>query len=131
MVFVAGVLLRHVLGPDRNTRDAILGGVCVYLLMGSAFYNIFCLVEIASPGAFLAGGELLSDYQGQRLHDAGYPELLYFSFVTLTTLGYGDVTPVSPFARSLSTAAAVTGQLYLTILMAALVGMHIAERRNR
>jgi hypothetical protein len=119
------------MGANRRTSDAVLGGVCVYLLMGTAFYNLFCIVEIASPGAFLAGGETLRDVGGENLRDGRYPDLLYFSFVTLTTLGYGDVAPVSPFARSLATAAAVAGQLYLAILMAGLVGMHIANRRDR
>ena len=57
---------------------------------------------------------------------------MYFSFITLTTLGYGDVVPVQGFARSLSGAEAVTGQLYVAILIARLVGLHIAHStRNR
>jgi hypothetical protein len=53
--------------------------------------------------------------------------VLYFSFVTLTTLGYGDVVPTSPVTRTLASLEAITGQLYLTVLVARLVGLHIAE----
>jgi hypothetical protein len=53
--------------------------------------------------------------------------VLYFSFATLTTLGYGDIVPVSAIARTLATLEAITGQLYLAVLVARLVGLHIAE----
>ncbi len=53
--------------------------------------------------------------------------MLYFSFSTLTTLGYGDIVPVSPLARMLTSVEAITGQLYLTVLVARLVGLHITE----
>ncbi len=131
LIFVSAVILRNVFGRDRPTRDAVLGGVCVYLLIGFSFYLVFCLVEIASPGAFLARGAALVDYGGTTHPLGRYPDLLYFSYVTITTLGYGDIVPVGPFARSLATAAAVTGQLYLAILMAGLVGMHLAGRGER
>lgn len=56
------------------------------------------------------------------------PELAYFSFVTLTTLGYGDISPVTPFARALVNLEAIFGQFYIAILVAALVGIHISSR---
>lgn len=58
-------------------------------------------------------------------------EMIYYSFVTLTTLGYGDIVPVSPSARSLATLEALTGQLYLTVLVARLVGLQITHSARR
>ena len=129
--FLLVVMLRHVFDPERRTQDAVLGGICVYLLLGTVFYFFFCIVESASPGSFLAGGAALVDAGGAARPEGRYPDLLYFSLVTLTTLGYGDVVPTTPLARSLATAAAVRGQLYLAILMAGLVGQHLAQSGKR
>jgi hypothetical protein len=60
----------------------------------------------------------------------GFHDYLYFSFVTLTTLGYGDITPVSAFAKSLTIFIAITGQLYLTILIAMLVGKYLSSTQT-
>ena len=60
--------------------------------------------------------------------DEKLPELAYYSFVTLTTLGYGDITPATPYARALSNLEAIFGQFYIAILVAALVGIYIANR---
>jgi hypothetical protein len=70
------------------------------------------------PGSFIVSNEDVSRTGGN---------FLYYSFVTLTTLGYGDITPASSPARSLSTLEAVTGQLYIAILVARLVGLHIVH----
>jgi hypothetical protein len=131
LTFVAGTTLRSVLQDEQQTRDAVLRGICAYLLVGVAFYFVLCVVETANPGAFVRDGIALSDENGAGRELGRYSDLLYFSFVTLTTLGYGDVLPVSPLARSLSTAIAVTGQLYLAVLMAVLVGRHLAQRARR
>ena len=80
----------------------------------------YAATELNLPGSFygLAGGG----------HDEMTRELFYYSYVTLTTLGYGDIGPVSPVARSLVTLEAVVGQLYLVVLVASLVGMFLADR---
>jgi voltage-gated potassium channel len=66
-----------------------------------------------------------------RALDAGGKDFTYYSFVTLTTLGYGDITPVTDPARSLSLLEAVMGQLYLAVLVARLVGIHIAQSNEK
>ena len=84
---------------------------------------IYFFIDTAAPDAFTG----VSDGTfSQRL-----VEMTYHSFVTLTTLGYGDINPVQPLARTLCYLEAVIGQIYLTILVAALVGMHIATRQNK
>jgi voltage-gated potassium channel Kch len=96
-------------GPITTHR--IMGGVAAYLLLGVIWAEAYALVEMLHPGSF----------QGP-VHVADGPRAwLYFSFVTLTTVGYGDVLPVHPLARSLAIFEAVTGSLFLTILLARLV----------
>jgi len=121
--FVAWVVLREVLSHQRVTSETIYGALCVYLLAGLIWSQVYTMVESADPGSFRFP-ESLSD--GVALQQA----LSYFSLVTQTTLGYGDVVPVSPAARSLAVGQAVFGQLYLAVLIARLVALEIAHRRD-
>jgi hypothetical protein len=125
---VVVVLLGRILNERRVTLDTILGGICVYLLIGVLCSALYGIVEFVSPGSFTSGGRSLSEI-GSALPGRD-PGLLYYSFVTLTTLGYGDIAPALAFSRMLSVAEAVTGQLYLAILIASLVGMHLARRTD-
>ncbi|MFV0425526.1 MAG: potassium channel family protein [Beutenbergiaceae bacterium] len=95
------------------TTDVLLMAVCAYLLLGGVFAVLFNVVETAIPGSFVdsAGTDPLV-WQG----------MLYFSYVTLTTLGFGDVLAVAPWARSLVALEAVLGTLFLAIVIARLVG---------
>ena len=72
---------------------------------------------------------MTASYLGSSISEVS--SAMYFSFVTLTTLGYGDITPVNSFARSLAYLEAAAGQIYLTVLIASLVGMHIASPRKQ
>jgi len=126
LVFVCGVLLRHVVSRDEVTTDVVLGGVCVYLMIGILFAQIYRVVEILSPGSFLVHGSPLPIGP-----EAGSPEgihMIYYSFVTLTTLGYGEIVPMSSLARILAVIEAMTGSLYVAILIASLVGIRIASQ---
>ena len=102
--------------------NRLVGAGCIYLLSGSIWGIVYFLLSVVSPASF-AG--IVGETWSEQLN-----EFTYHSFVTLTTLGYGDVTPVEPVARTLCYLEAVLGQLYLTVLVAALVGMHIANRRS-
>lgn len=103
--------------------DTIAASLCGYLLIGVAFAVVFTLVmNIDSSALNIATADVGTLGFGDQ-HTA---TALYFSFVTLTTLGYGDITPVSMPARMLTTAEALIGQLYLVILVARLVGLHIS-----
>lgn len=123
--FATVMILRRVVEQEQVTVDIVLGGASVYLLVGVFFASIHSLVESVVPGSYL--------YEGRSLAVAGlgrYPELIYFSFSTLTTLGYGDITPRNPVAQSLSALESVIGQLLLAILIARLVGLHIHHSRR-
>lgn len=113
------VVLRHIMRPAATsvtTTGRITGAVCVYLLLGAAWAFVYTLVELWSPGAF-------------SVPPAGHGEIVftYFSFSTLTTLGYGDVTPLSVTARTLSWMEAVTGQIFLAVIVATLVGLRLSR----
>ena len=118
IVFVA---LTDVLFRGPVDAHKIVGAVCIYLLSGVVWMLLYNLADTIAPGSF-------KGLEGALGHERTM-ELLYYSFVTLSTLGYGDISPVGPLTRGLAWSEAVFGQLYLTILVAALVGMHLSSRQ--
>ncbi len=115
------LVLNRVFRAGPITVQRIEGAVAVYLLFGLMWAELYEFLELLHPGAFqIAGG---SAGAGDR-----FSPLLYFSFITLTTLGYGDIVPAHPVARSLAMVEALTGQLYPAILIARLVSMEIASK---
>jgi len=111
------LILAFVLRARQVDLGIVLGSVCVYLLAALVWGTGFALMERLHPGAFA-----VPSVDGGTTRNA----LQYFSFVTITTLGYGDIQPVTPLARMVSVVEAVVGQLYLVILVARLVGLHTA-----
>ncbi|MHC4239302.1 MAG: potassium channel family protein [Planctomycetota bacterium] len=109
-------LMVNMFRAHRVTPDMIVGGICIYLLIGILWNVLFELVLIWYPDAI-------------ALREGA--SLFYFSFTTLTTLGYGDIVPVSKFAQVLANMEAITGQVYLAIFIARLVGLHIAHELKR
>ena len=105
------------------SANRVVGAVSVYLLLGVLWASAYSLVEIVSPGSFY--GISFDDEQGWR------SDWLYFSFVTMTTLGYGDIGPVSSVARVLAYMQALLGQFYIAILVAGLVSVYISARQNK
>lgn len=113
-------VVRRVLSHERVTLQTIAGAVSAYLLIGMMFATLYGLVAVAGPDPFFAGG--------QRPN----PELLqYFSLTTLTTLGYGDLTPATAQGRGLAMLEALGGQVFLATLVASLVGALERDRRRR
>ena len=101
------------------TTNMIFGAIVTYLLAAVAFAYLFEILELLQPGSFSG----IPDYaSAQELGDA----LLYFSLVSLTTVGYGDIAPVFGVARPLAVLEGVFGTLYLAVMIARLVGLHIA-----
>lgn len=117
LVVVLGRTLRD--GPVTTQR--LHGAVAAYLLLGVIWALAYALLASAVPAAF----------SGPVKAEDGSRAWLYFSFVTLTTVGYGDVLPVHPVARSLAILEAVTGPLYLAILIARLVSQAVAGVSSR
>lgn len=117
-IFAIIQILIFVYTQKEVTRDLIAGAAIVYLLMALAWSFIFGVVESLNPGSFS-----IPDIEGISTSRV----FLYYSFVTITTLGYGDITPVTSLARSLCILEAVIGQLYLVVQVAWLVGVHVSQ----
>jgi hypothetical protein len=107
-------LLKYALQAGVVDREKIAAAVNVYLFFGLIWRDLYSLISLLIPDAF--NSDLLSQ-----------TDFLYYSFVTLSTLGYGDIAPVVGPAKALAYIEAIVGQLYLTILVARLVGLHIAH----
>jgi len=128
--FTVTFILSDVFKEEDVTVDTISGAICVYLLIGLTWAELYSLIEFFEPGSFTIRKYLLqtSGYQPERQT----PLFLYYSFVTLTTLGYGDITPLTPPARAFSYVEAIIGQIFMAVMIARLVGLHIvhSSRRN-
>jgi len=116
LAYTATIILFHLFKEDRITGDMIMGAICAYFLMGLVWAFVYSTLEFFQPGSFQMP-------QG-AVNQATFT---YYSYVTLTTLGYGEITPISAPARSFAILEAMMGQLYLAVLIARLVGIHIAQ----
>ncbi len=117
-VFIVVAIFRRVFTKDEADADTILGALCVYLLIGFAFTNLFLLLALLQPHAFLLDPVMNLHAAPDRL------DLLYYSFGTMTCLGASGIAPISAEARSLTTLEAILGVLYLAVLVARLVGAY-------
>ncbi|MEE9451402.1 MAG: potassium channel family protein [Gammaproteobacteria bacterium] len=127
-------IIRYVLTYKRVTADKIYGSICGYLLIGIIWAFIYTFIENFIPGSFEFNVPIHADYSYLFSHRFYFGQFIYLSFVTISTLGYGDIIPISTPARVFASLEAVAGQLYVAILIARLVGLHIShaawERRN-
>ena len=122
MAFIALIitaLLRHIFLQQDVSADLIAGAIVAYLLMAVMWSLLYDVLEAAYPGSFRFP-EGTTQPRGQMS--------LYFSLVTITTVGYGDITPVTRVARAFANLEAVVGQLYLVILVSWLVGMYVSQK---
>ncbi|MEZ5990659.1 MAG: ion channel [Planctomycetota bacterium] len=133
-VMACGVLLVSLLRAERASRATLCGAVLCYMLIGMVFSHAYACAWILDPDGALVGlpplapGQGLDDYAGRhQLMD----QLHYFSYVTLTTLGYGDVHPASPATRLLSVTEALLGQIYLAVVIAKLVSLYLVPGTPR
>ncbi len=113
LVYVAVRIFREVFRRGPVTRDTVRGGLCLYLLIGLIWALGFAILESLNPGAFR--------YEAVVGREAVIQVFIYYSLVTLSTLGYGDVVPILPLARSLAAIEAIVGHLYVAVFVATLV----------
>jgi hypothetical protein len=122
VVILIFVVMAHVFREGPITMHRVFGAVAAYLLLGLAWTFAYSLTDLLLPGSFslqVPAGE------------SRFVAFIYYSFVTLSTVGYGDIAPVHRVARSLATAEALTGQLFPAILIARLVAMELYYRQAR
>ena len=124
VLMLAVIVTSKVFKSGNVTHHRIQGAICVYLLAGLAWSYAFDLLWVLDTGAFRVADALSTNAARVGI-------LRYFSFVTLTTLGYGDILPVTPVARSLATTEALFGQLYPTVMIARLVSLELLGRQTK
>jgi hypothetical protein len=123
-VFITVFMIRHVARQKNVTVTILINSINGYLFIGLLGAVLLAMVEIFQD-YFLHIGSGAINFAGST--SQGFHDYLYFSFVTMTTLGYGDITPVSSLAKSVTILIAVMGQLYLTMLVAMLVGKFLSR----
>ena len=130
---IAGVLLVNVLKKHLATTESIFGALCVYLLLGLAWAQLYWATERIDVESLAVSDRTQAEHAaGPQRTTAGqasvrrpvprYSQVVYFSFVTMSTLGYGDIVPETPIAQTLAWMQSVLGQFYLAVLVAWLVG---------
>jgi hypothetical protein len=122
LCYVVALVVRRVLADRAVTLDTVAGAACAYMVLGLVWGELFLLLESSRQGSFHVPPEWTVG-PGLNLRSS----LMYFSFATLTTVGYGEIHPNDPAAGSLCAAEALVGQLYLAIMIARLVGLHTSR----
>jgi Ion channel len=126
LALFAFAILNYVVRSGRVTSDKIFAAICAYLLIGYAWAFAYALLDEFSPGAFSSPTEVArNDYIGRVIR------MRYFSYITLATVGYGDIVPRTTGARTMALLEAILGQFYLVALMGRLVGLHIVHGSDR
>jgi len=117
--WAAVLIIASLFRRQAMSLDSVFGAICGYLLIGMAWGMLYSMLETVRPGSFQMGSQLAAEVgAGQSRSNL----FTYYSFITLTTVGYGDVTPISTPARTCAWLEALTGQFYLAVLVAGLVG---------
>lgn len=130
LTFTFVAILRFVFITRRVTFETICAALCVYLLLGLVWASVYSIVDMIQPGSFLVSFEETDDPERMRFGSRHSSFAIYYSFVTMSTLGYGDIVPRTPTTRMLAAIQAIIGQLYLTVLIARLVALHIVHSRS-
>ncbi len=124
LAYVVWHIFSDVFSQRIISRDTLFGAICIYLLLGLLWSYFYLLLVWLTPNAFsIDSSRLASDGELSG-------NLLYYSYTTLTTVGYGDITPVSLQARSIAVIEQITGVFYIAIMMARLVSMYQTEAEN-
>jgi len=113
---------KNVLFCEQVDRNTIVGAICLYLLIGLIWSLLYLFIAQAVPGAF--------NGIAQGLWYENFSALTYYSYVTLTTLGYGDISPIAPVARFLVYMEAIVGVFYMAILVASLISIRLADKQS-
>lgn len=123
LVWMTWLAVRQVLFTGSITSNDIVGAICIYMLLGLIWAILYLLLALTTPGAFngLPQAPWLDNFAAA----------VYFSFVTITTLGYGDISPALPVARFLVIMEAIVGVFYMAILVASLVGVRMSVRDEK
>lgn len=120
-------ILRSLFKPNVVTMDTISASLCVYIMLGALWAHFYSISEIMVPGSVAVLERMIGAVHIKNNDMTTSFRMLYFSLVTLSTVGYGDVVPLSPVTRMLAVSEAIIGQLYLLVMVSRLVGIHVAQ----
>ena len=128
VLFIAiALIIKRIFSSKLVTADTIASSLCAYLLLGFAFAYIYALIDTLQPGSFVSS---LSNESINLGTSTSSPDAIYFSFITLLTVGYGDIVPIGSVAKLTTIIEGFFGQIYLVVLIARLVGMHVSQDNN-
>jgi hypothetical protein len=121
LFYCGGAILWGLMNTSRISADEVIGTINLYLILGFIWAYAFAFFELHDPHSF------------NLIVQHGHPsvELIYFSFVTLTTLGYGDITPLTPTVRMLAVIEAIVGQFYVAIVVTYLLSLLISQKLDK
>lgn len=122
-LMIVGILIIQIAKAEDVTLLVLMESISVYLLLGISFSIIVALIESVIPNSFNFG-KLSDSVHSDTLYNI---EFMYFTFVSFTSTGYGDYLPLTPAAKSLSILISVTGQLYIAIIIAMIVGKYLSK----
>jgi hypothetical protein len=125
------MILRDVLLKSTINHDVIFGALSAYLLAGVCWAYVYAFVFLLSPGSFRSAQVLTTNLESPTALENQADAFLYYSFITLSTVGFGDMWPTSRLAQTLSWMEAVAGQLYLAVLVARLVALQTARKEKQ
>lgn len=123
LIVLTMVVMRHVFQEGPVTVDRVRGAIAAYILVGFTWAVLYHLIEVCVPGSFR-----LTETAAGGIYIKQQSNFTYYSFVTMTTIGYGDITPVHPMARMFAVIEGLIGQLYPATLLARLVSLQIIHR---
>ena len=115
-LFVTFTLLNMIIKTKEITQNTLYGAVCAYLLLGLLWASIYGLINHLAPGSIFQGSGVTGEMTSN--------DIIYFSYTTLTSLGYGDISTVTPAGRIMSVLEAVIGQLFIAFMVARLIGIY-------
>ena len=131
LAYIIALVIRALFQQRTITADLICASLCAYLLLGVCWAFVYAFIECQMPGSFHMSDVHLAEAESLEVSRAHLGFAMYYSFVTLSTLGSGDVIPVNSISRVFSYSEAVAGQVYLAVLVARLVGLHISQTLMR
>lgn len=121
--FTTVTILLDLIDQRQITRDTLVGAFCGYVLQGIIWTELYCWIDLVTPNSY----SIASPAASEMPPETRWNQMQYFSFVTLSTLGYGDILPVTPLTRILACLEAICGQFYLAVLVAGLVSVRVGQ----
>ena len=126
LLIVIIIILRNIISTDEISVDTIFGGIAAYLLIGVTWALVYYIADTLIPQAFIIN-TVLPDQSLELTGKSDFRFYNYFSLVTMTSLGYGDIIPAHPVTRAFASYQVIVGQMFIAILVAHLVGLHLSK----